>query len=213
MRATLVKDEPKECILDAADRRFRHYGYRKTTVEEIAQEAGLSRGTVYLYFGSKDELALAWIARFLGERRQRMEGIAIGPGTPHERLYHMLVERVLFAFDGAQRFSESLDDLLYCLRQSLTVHREVHHEEEARICARVVQEGVEAGEFNVNDALATGRLLILATNALLPYNLSPKQLGRREEIEVKAGAIVDLLLRGLRYFGDAAAIKIEVGNA
>ena len=54
--------------------------------EEIAQEAGLCRGTFYLYFGSKDELALAWIARFLGERRQRRRDPpgrhAHGLGTP-----------------------------------------------------------------------------------------------------------------------------------
>jgi AcrR family transcriptional regulator len=199
MGATIVRDDPRESILDAADRRFRHYGYRKTTVEEIANEAGLSRGTVYIHFGSKDELAVAWIGRFLGARKERLSEIARLPGTAEERLRLMLVERVLFAFDGAMKLSESLDDLLYSLRVPLMECREKHHEEEAHIVAGVIDEGNVGSAFRANDALASARLVILATNSLLPYNLSPRQLGRREEIEVKAKGLAEILVRGLKY--------------
>lgn len=197
MRPNCIKDDARDSILDAADRRFCHYGYRKTTVEEIAQEAGLSRGTVYLHFSSKDELAVAWIGRFLGKRFDHLEKIARTDAPATGRIRQMLVDRVLIAFDGAQRLAESLDDLLYSLRQSMRECRERHHEAEAALLAEVVEEGVAQGLLHVNDALAVSRLLVLATSSLLPYNLSPRQLGCREEIEARAGALADLLIRGL----------------
>lgn len=46
----------KQRILDAAANLFVHYGYDKTTVDDIAREAGVSKGAIYLHFKSKDEL-------------------------------------------------------------------------------------------------------------------------------------------------------------
>lgn len=49
-------------ILDAAASLIAHYGYDKTTVSDIAREAGVSKGAIYLHWRSKDELveALFW---------------------------------------------------------------------------------------------------------------------------------------------------------
>ena len=49
-------EERKHRILDAAAELFIHYGYDKTTVSDIAREAGVSKGAIYLHFASKDEL-------------------------------------------------------------------------------------------------------------------------------------------------------------
>jgi hypothetical protein len=40
--------------------------------------------------------------------------------------------------------------------------------------------------------------MLLATNSLLPYSLNAQELGRREEVEINAGRIADLLLNGIR---------------
>ncbi len=50
-------------ILDAASRLMMHYGYDKTTVSDIAQEAGISKGAIYLHFASKDDLFEALLRR------------------------------------------------------------------------------------------------------------------------------------------------------
>lgn len=46
----------RQRILDAAANLFVHYGYDKTTVSDIAREAGVSKGAIYLHFDSKDDL-------------------------------------------------------------------------------------------------------------------------------------------------------------
>ena len=50
-----------ELIVDAADRLIGRYGLRKMTMEDVAQEAGVSRRTVYGYFKNKQALAMASI--------------------------------------------------------------------------------------------------------------------------------------------------------
>lgn len=55
--------EREQGILDAAAKLFIHYGYDKTTVSDIAHEAGISKGAIYLHFKSKDELLEALIIR------------------------------------------------------------------------------------------------------------------------------------------------------
>jgi TetR/AcrR family acrAB operon transcriptional repressor len=48
--------EREQRIFDAAAELFAHYGYAKTTIDDIAASAGVSKGAVYLHFRSKDEL-------------------------------------------------------------------------------------------------------------------------------------------------------------
>lgn len=48
--------EREQRILDVAADLFIHYSYDKTTVDDIAREAGISKGTIYLHFQSKDDL-------------------------------------------------------------------------------------------------------------------------------------------------------------
>jgi len=48
--------ERQQRILDAAAKLIAHYGYDKTTVSDIAEEAGISKGAVYLHYKGKEEL-------------------------------------------------------------------------------------------------------------------------------------------------------------
>lgn len=54
-------------IADAALRRFARYGYRRSSMDDIAKEAGLAKATLYLHFKSKDDIFRAMLAR-LGTR-------------------------------------------------------------------------------------------------------------------------------------------------
>lgn len=50
------KQKRRRMILEAAKKRFQRFGYVKTTMEEIAGDAGISKGTAYLYFQNKEDL-------------------------------------------------------------------------------------------------------------------------------------------------------------
>ncbi len=59
--AKSTNPEREERILEAAARLIVHYGYDKTTVSDIAREAGVSKGAIYLHYDSKEELFEALI--------------------------------------------------------------------------------------------------------------------------------------------------------
>src|SRR5690349_865995 len=94
-----LREETYETILQAATVLFHRYGYRKMTMCDVAEEARLSRPTVYQYFPNKEELALGVIDRLHQDLTVELERLAAEPGTPEERLRRMLVARVLFVYD------------------------------------------------------------------------------------------------------------------
>ncbi len=54
--ADMQENPKRQAILAAAHTQFRQYGYRKTSMEDIAQELGISRASLYSYFENKDEI-------------------------------------------------------------------------------------------------------------------------------------------------------------
>src|SRR3954471_23804322 len=51
-----MEQSKKQCILNAAARAFARFGFKKASVEEIAREAGVAKGTVYLACDTKEDL-------------------------------------------------------------------------------------------------------------------------------------------------------------
>jgi len=197
MAAIAPKEAVKDAILDATDRLLARFGYRKMTVEDIAAEAGIGKGTIYLHFSSKEELVLSHIDRIVERLQGRLREIAGSDATAAERLRLMLLTRVLFRFDSIQHYTQSLNDLLAVLRPGLLTRRAQYFEAEAQIFAQVLTAGREAAEFSFEDAHATAHALLEATNGLLPYSLSTTELGAREEVEQRAADVADLMLRGV----------------
>ncbi len=183
--------------MDATERLLARYGYRKMTVEDIAREVGVGKGTIYLHFTSKEEIVLSHVDRIVDRLKQRLQAIARSNATAAIRLRLMLLTRVLFRFDSIQHYTESLNDLLAALRPGLLSRRARYFDEEAQILADVLNQGRDAGEFEFGDTLSTAYALLHATNALLPYSLSTLELGEREEVKEKTATVADLMLHGL----------------
>jgi len=198
MKAAMELSTREEAILDAADRLLARSGYKKMTIDDLAREAGIGKGTVYLHFQSKEDVVLSHIDRIVQRVVKRLVSIAASDAAPAKKVREMLLRRVLFRFDSVQHYSESISEVLRDLRAGLLERRERYFEEEAKVFARVLRAGQRGGAFRTHEALATARALIIATNALLPFNLSTRELGKRSEVETAAGRIADLLLDGLR---------------
>lgn len=197
MAAIAPKEAVRDSILDATDRLLARFGYRKMTVEDIAVESRIGKGTVYLHFSSKEEVVLSHIDRIVERLKDQLREIAASDATAAERLRLMLLTRVLFRFDSVQHYTQSLNDLLAALRSGLLARRAQYFEAEAQIFAEVLTAGRKAGEFSFDDEHATARALLEATNGLLPYSLSTTELGEREEVEQRAADVAKLMLFGL----------------
>jgi AcrR family transcriptional regulator len=198
MKTAAETETREEAILDAADRLLARYGYKKMTIDDLAREAGIGKGTVYLHFASKEDVVLSHIDRIVQRVIERLVAIAAGDEAPAEKIREMLLRRVLFRFDSVQHYTESISEVLRDLRGGLLERRERYFEEEAKVLAGVLRAGQRAGAFRAHEALSTARALVTATNALLPFNLSTRELGKRSEVESAVARIADLVLEGLR---------------
>jgi AcrR family transcriptional regulator len=173
------------------------YGYKKMTIDDLAAEVGIGKGSIYLHFSSKEEIALSHIDRIVERLKQRLVEIAAADIPVEERLKQMLLARVLFRFDSVQHYTQSLDDLLATLRPRLLARRRQYFEDEAKIISKVLAEGQKSGAFSGGHPIGKAHLLLLATNSLLPYSLSTVELGERIDIEEKTRQLADLLVQGL----------------
>jgi AcrR family transcriptional regulator len=76
-------------ILDAALQVFGQYGYRRTSMDDIAREAGIGKGTIYLSFASKEEVFQALSLRLAQRMLAGAEAASRRPGTTADKLAAM----------------------------------------------------------------------------------------------------------------------------
>jgi len=197
MRQIASRKDIRDLILDAVDVLLAKFGYKKMTMDDVARQVGIGKGTIYLHFSGKEELVLAHIDRIADRVIRNLEEIAGTSDTPDRQLRRMLVLRVLLRFDSVVDYSQNLSDLLSSVRPALVARREAHFEREAAVLESVLREGARRGSLDCPDPRSASSVLIRSTNSLLPFNLTARELGRREEVENLAGRIADLLIKGL----------------
>ena len=91
----------RDRILDAAQRLFEAQGYNATGVAEILRESGANSGSLYHFFGSKEDLLVAVLRRHV----ERLDQDVLGPAAGQSE---DAVERVLALFDGYRRSLRAL---------------------------------------------------------------------------------------------------------
>jgi AcrR family transcriptional regulator len=209
----LVKSQPaaaagqRDRILDAAERLLGRFGYRKMTVDDIAADAGIGKGTVYLSFPSKEEVVLSTVDRIVERVWAAMEEAASRDASAPDRLRAMLRARVLVRFDAVAAYSASLNDLLGGIRAALLARRVKHFEREIDVLSRVIAIGQRKGEITAGVPRRIGRALVLATNSFLPYALSPEELGDARRVRREAGDVIDIVVDGITASNPPAAAK------
>jgi TetR/AcrR family fatty acid metabolism transcriptional regulator len=191
-----TRDQVREALLDAMDRLLVRFGYQKTTVDDLAAEAGIGKGTVYLYFNSKEQVALSCIDRLHERLLTKIACIAQGNWPAQEKISKILLERVMSRFEYC-RNATCLDEMLAALQKELLARKEIYHAKEASLLEQLLLEAAAAGELPRCDARAAAEAMILATNALLPYSLKTTQLGSSDAVEEKVRRVASLLVLGL----------------
>jgi AcrR family transcriptional regulator len=104
-KTTLVGDFRRSQILSAARERFVRRGVAATTVDEIAKTAGMAKGTVYLYYRSKDRLLQSLVGEDLEQLTAATVPAITGPGTIDERLERFFAASLTF-FEQRKDFFE-----------------------------------------------------------------------------------------------------------
>ncbi len=185
----------RQKILDAAEQRLWHYGFKKTTIDEIASDAGVGKGTVYLYFEGKEDIGLAIMAQYKEDSLEKSRAVACDPGkTPVQKLTEMLQRPMLNAFQRCHESPATLE-LVVAIKPHWQGRMRPYLEQEWELLAGVLEEGNRLGVFDVPDTLRAARTLKTMCMGFLPPHPCVSSEG---EIASEISEIVDLTVRGLR---------------
>ncbi|YCK34968.1 TetR/AcrR family transcriptional regulator [Actinomadura sp. ATCC 39365] len=141
-----VKEEPvRQRLLAEATRLFAARGFEGTSVQEIVQAAGVTKGAMYHYFDSKDDLLHEIYARLLRMQMDRLTRIADGPGTVRERLHRAaadVVETTTANLDDSKIFFRSMHLLATEKQKTVRAERRRYHERFRDLVAEGQRTGV-----------------------------------------------------------------------
>jgi AcrR family transcriptional regulator len=113
----------RDAILAAAQECFWRSGIRRTAIEDIADEAGLAKGTIYLYFESKEELFAALAAQLCEQSLVGVQAALAGEGSLAQRLAGALDAKIGHfhrLLSGSPHAAELLDQSAAIAAASMT---------------------------------------------------------------------------------------------
>ncbi len=204
----LPRERPGQ-ILEAALRVFGEQGFRSTRLEDVAQRAGVSKGTIYLYFSSKDELFTEMVRHALGrilegevdsaaagsareELTARLRAFWIHLRSPEFEILHRLIQSEVRHFPELTRsYARSVADRVTSL------------------LAGAVRRGIASGEFRDQDAAAAARIMLALLVKHAVWCARPEQWPRLrpEDADRVFEQLMDFTLASLRPDTPAAEAR------
>ena len=188
-------------ILEAARKLFTHYGFEKTTMDDIAREVGVSKGTLYLDFESKERVLQAMLDAHLAQTFVWMKAQVQAAKPPYlaaiETIY---VEHILRVFNDALQMFHSPELMLMAREQMKeTLIRYLKKKDE--FFGSLLQKAAENKEIKPQRHYAESfRIISLALASFFPpYHPSINLLTDNEEaIKRDATRVIRLILAGLK---------------
>lgn len=188
------KEDKKGAILQAAWGLIRHYGYAKTTIDDIAKKSGIGKGTVYLHFKSKAEIMLGLVELTNDKIIAELEKIASKATSPADRLRESLLHRIMTLFDIVHKYPHG-EDVISLMLPDIVKRLERYVQRHGELLAAILEQGRASGELAVPDPAETGQMLAhLFEHFTPPYY----RFRSRKSLEGFVNKVIDMLLVGLK---------------
>lgn len=190
----------RAAILEAATRLFEHYGHSKTTIADVAREAQVGVGTVYLEFESKEAIVLALSAAAHEGVLEAMRA-ASAAHTGHERRLAAALEARTRSFLDLRRKGQHACELVHCKAYGVRAAHQRFEREEIELFEELITSGQRSGVFGPGAPRALAALIQRAFVSLAP----PIVFGDDEDVTRVSTDLCRLLLSGL--LAKDAAVK------
>jgi AcrR family transcriptional regulator len=156
MNEPFTQTDPRERILIESERLFRHYGYSKTTMADIAEACRMSPANLYRFFTSKSALIEAICGKVTRDSEARLRQIVAMDAPASRRLD-------LFIADCHRHTLDNLLDHRKVHEMVVVAMEEQWHAVKAhldRVCLlmqTIIEDGIASGEFRQQDAARAAR--------------------------------------------------------
>ena len=184
--------ETKDLIFRTAKKLFAKNGLTDTTMDDVAKEAHIGKGTIYHYFDSKEQVYTLIIEQDMDEVKKELEKAVAAEGTPDKKLaaYIMVRMKLMSRFSSFyQMFKTDYIDYYGYIRKAY----EKYQDFENGNIRQFIKDGVEKGVFQVEDQEFVS-FVIVQTIKGLEYQLA---MEKPEDVEKKVGTLLKMLLTGI----------------
>lgn len=181
-------------IIREAAGEFARLGFEQANINTIAEQAGIGKGTIYLYFENKRELFLAMLRHIAQEQLSSIRAALAISGTFYERLVNLFHAFVHLASQDRDNFNVYMS-ALYGVNRAFKTEATKLLRDYVAVIAMILEEGRISGEIHVVDVDATALMLLSLTESYVLYagvlDLS------EEEIMQRATLVAGTIMRGI----------------
>ncbi len=189
----LDRDEIKEAIVNVARHIFSKFGFRKTTMDEIAIASRKGKSSIYYYFASKEEIFQAVVEKEASIFKQELISTINEADSPAQKLKAHVLVRMRTMEKLANFYSAIKDDYLSHL-DFIEKIRKKYDLEEIQMMENILREGVQNNMFEIDDT----RLAAIAIVTALKGMEIPLFWGVEEkDIERRLDHLIQILFHGI----------------
>jgi len=158
-------DPKNRLIIEAAIEKFSEKGFTKTTMQEIAESAGVGKGTIYRFFESKEEMVSALVEDAIAEVTSRIKSAIAEITEPVEQL-KTVIDVELEYYAENRNLSKFLAREVWGFQSKFEDHIRNIRANQGKIVEDIIRQGVGQGDIKAVDpetAAAAFEGMILAT--------------------------------------------------
>jgi TetR/AcrR family transcriptional regulator, fatty acid metabolism regulator protein len=187
-------------LLDAARRVFGRSGFEAATIDEIAREAGVAKGTVYLYYRSKRSIYWAALKQGIAELDAQTRDRVRKAATLHEAIRNFILTKVEYFDERREFFRIYVEELSGQAARPTYGHTDFKplYQRQVRGLQTAVAAAIDRGEIRKVDAAQAAGAIMDLTRGVVTRRLMRR---RRSAAAAEIDAIVDLIWRGLASKG------------
>jgi len=187
------KEEYRKKIIVTSGRIFSRYGYKKTTMDEIAAELKMGKSSVYYYFKSKEEIFEAVDLYEANVLRNELTKAIKSVDSPVGKMRNYVFVRMK-TFEKLSNYYNAIFDKNLAHFNFIEMIREKYDREELAILRLIIYDGVRKKVFNVQSSEYTAIAVQTALKGLeVPLFWKKKEI----DIEERLNAILDVLFYGI----------------
>lgn len=143
-----VSEERKDQILDAASEVFIEKGFQKARMDDIVEKSGLSKGTLYWYFKSKDDIVIGIFERVFSREARDLKVLLSADGSATDRIMQY-TDRVTQDVKHVLRFASMFYEFISLAFRNKYFKKAFKYYlgEHMDILVPIIQGGIDSGEF------------------------------------------------------------------
>jgi TetR/AcrR family transcriptional regulator len=195
-----MDDSKIATILEAARKRFAHYGLGKTTMNDIATDIGMSKASLYYYFTDKETIFAAVVERDMAEFVNAIEQIIDRPSKASFKLkkHVSLRNRLLIQLFNLGRIENpNPTDLFNPIFDQLKI---TYFGKEKALVQRILQYGIDEKEFSKIPVEAYADIFVSGLSGLRTNALTSPDVKRRdqEKVSEQSALFTEIFLRSIQ---------------